>query len=132
MTTIEMINELIKNGGTFESFIDGCFAIDYCKLTENGVEFLYKDTDKPHGVISLCDETLKSKWKPYIKRVDWSKVPVDTKVLCKGANSNKWYKRHFAKTVNGLPAVWDSGCTSHSAPDDCVAWFWEEVKLAEE
>lgn len=63
--------------------------------------------------------------------VDWSKVPVDTKILvsCDGCN---WFKKYFAKVQNGEIYAWDNGSTSWSVSNKeyCVTW-WRYAKLAE-
>lgn len=61
--------------------------------------------------------------------VDWSKVPVDTKVLVKESSSDLWFKRHFARYENNRIYVWANGATSYSAGGDVV--YWPCVKLAE-
>lgn len=63
--------------------------------------------------------------------VDWSKVPVDTKILvsCDGCN---WFKKYFAKVQNGEIYAWDNGFTSWSVSNKeyCVT-RWRYAKLAE-
>lgn len=61
--------------------------------------------------------------------VDWSKVPVDTKILVKGSEDEIWIPRYFAEYKDDLVYAWDCGCTSWSA--DCVT-HWNYAKLAEE
>lgn len=54
----------------------------------------------------LCDEC---------EEVDWSKVPVDAKVLVWNNVSGEWYRRYFAKYENGKIYVYGFGATSWSA-----------------
>ena len=66
------------------------------------------------------------------RRIDWSKVPVDTKVLVSGSGNGGWLKRYFAKYENGKIYAWDYGATSFSVriKEDCSSW--KHAKLYEE
>lgn len=81
-----------------------------------------------------CGEKIKE-WseQEYVESpVDWSKVPVDTKILVRGSEDEPWLKRHFARYENNIVFAWDSGCTSYSAYGcDNVAGC-KYAKLAEE
>ena len=59
---------------------------------------------------------------------DWSKVKVDTPILVKAIDDDKWEKRYFAKYEGGVVYAWDGGKTSWNK--DCVA-SWKYAKLAE-
>ena len=62
-------------------------------------------------------------------RVDWSKVEVDTPILVRHTEDEKWCKRHFAKCDKyGLVYTWKSGRTSWTEEDLSV---WSYAKLAE-
>ena len=64
--------------------------------------------------------------------VDWSKVPVDTKVYVRDFGSEDWRPRYFARFEHGKIFTWVNGATSFSAKGfDAVAW-WDQVKLAED
>lgn len=70
----------------------------------------YKETDEPE--------------------IDWSKVPVDTKIYVKdNIYATAWSKRYFAKYEKGEIYAWDDGRTSwttvHVIP-------WRYGKLAED
>ena len=61
--------------------------------------------------------------------VDWSKVEVDTPILVRHTEDEKWCKRHFAKCDKyGLVYTWKSGRTSWTEEDLSV---WGYAKLAE-
>ena len=47
--------------------------------------------------------------------VDWSKVPVDTPILVRNDESDRWYNRHFAYFEDGKVFAYDFGATSWSA-----------------
>ena len=47
--------------------------------------------------------------------IDWSKVPVDTKVIVYSELNKVWLKRHFAKYEDGKKYVFDGGYSSYTA-----------------
>lgn len=59
--------------------------------------------------------------------VDWSKVPVDTKVLVSN-NGNDWHKMYFARYENGMVYCWENGATSWTTR---ITPHWNYAKLAE-
>lgn len=64
--------------------------------------------------------------------VDWSKVPVDTKVYVRDSDNEPWKPRCFAKFEYGRIFTWTAGATSFSK--DCcanISW-WRQAKLAED
>ena len=68
--------------------------------------------------------------------VDWSKVPVDTKILVANFIGNDyeivWKKRYFAKYENGKIYAWCDGATSFSVDSDDLCTRWDFVKLYKE
>ena len=63
--------------------------------------------------------------------IDWSKVPVDTKIII--SNDNKdWNRRHFAKYENGRVYTWAWGKTSFTANSNEDVTDWEYAKLYNE
>ena len=66
--------------------------------------------------------------------VDWSKVPVDAKVLVKNYEISSWVKRHFAKYENGKVYTFDNGSTSFTANgyNDRDITSWDFAKLYNE
>lgn len=86
------------------------------------------------GNCRSCHEKVKE-WseQEYVEPpVDWSKVPVDTKILVRDSEDEEWKKRHFAKFEDGKIFAWTSGVTSFSSESsDSITW-WMKVKLAEE
>ena len=64
--------------------------------------------------------------------VDWSWVPVDTKVLVSD-DGKEWNRRHFAKYEDGKVYCFDSGATSFSVQDDdSDINGWKYAKLYQE
>lgn len=81
-----------------------------------------------------CGEKIKE-WseQEYVEPpVDWSKVPVDTKILVRDSENGWWEKRHFARYKNNIVFAWDRGCTSYSADGYYNVSTWKYAKLAEE
>lgn len=117
---------------------------DIEKLARFGIEVaLKKDADKIVPCTDIaCDECLfhlgtcadkKLQWadEEYAEpEVDWSKVPVDTKIWVRDSKCEEWVPRYFAKYENGVFGAWNSGATSFSAEDSVTNWKY--AKLAEE
>lgn len=86
---------------------------------------------------SSCDQCRK-KFREWLEQeyvepaVDWSKVAVDTKILVRNSDDEKWKKRHFAKFENRKIYTWDNGRSSFTALSPCSTSCWNQGKLAEE
>lgn len=83
---------------------------------------------------SRCRERFKE-WaeQEYVEPpVDWSKVPVDTKILVRGSEDVRWKRRHFARYESNIVFAWNRGCTSYSVDGYDDAAGWKYAKLAEE
>lgn len=83
---------------------------------------------------SSCAENTK-KWseQEYVEPpVDWSKVPVDTKVYVRDSDSDPWKPRYFAKFEGGKIFTWTNGATSFSRNSVCDYSWWNQGKLAED
>lgn len=63
--------------------------------------------------------------------IDWSKVPVDTKILVSD-NGKTWFKRYFDKYENGKIYAWVDGKTSFSVRNNDDVIGWEYAKLYNE
>ena len=66
-----------------------------------------------------------------IEKVDWSKVPVDTKVLVSKDNEI-WHRRYFAKYEDGVVYCFTYGVSSFSTDDISDVVAWEYAKLYQE
>lgn len=83
------------------------------------------------GRVSGCDDACKE-WceSEYIEpQIYWSKVPVDTPILVRDSQDEKWHRRYFAKFEDGIVYAWDDGRTSWSSLSDEVV-DWKYAKLA--
>lgn len=129
MTTIEMLNELVTNGGMFEPVVE--IPCDhYVRLHDlnGGVGWYGKKPNIQTGpFLFLSTDTMLTTWKRYTPPVDWSKVPVDTKVLCR--RGTVWHRRYFAGVKDGKPTTFAKGATSWNTMG--VRDGWDEMKLAE-
>lgn len=118
----KMMNDFGRTGGRCDG-VRSCLSCPLC-VEENHIKCM--DTYNPEEALRIVME-----YKPHI---DWSKVPVDTKIWVRNANgsihgSGKWYKRYFAGYKNGKIYVWANGATSYSAEGRTTEW--DEVKLYE-
>lgn len=65
--------------------------------------------------------------------VDWSTVPVDTKILVRDTIDSKWFRAYFAGYVNGKVYAFDYGATSWSASNEYHnKHFYKYAKLYKE
>lgn len=64
--------------------------------------------------------------------VDWSKVPVDTKVYVRDYDDESWRPRYFARFEDGKIFVWTAGTTSFSSYNFDNVTSWKQGKLAED
>lgn len=62
--------------------------------------------------------------------VDWSKVPVDTKIFVKDFEDAEWVPRHFAMYKKGMVYAFPNGKTSFSV-EEKGSIKWNFAKLAE-
>ena len=81
-----------------------------------------------------CEER-RRKWleQEYVEQsIDWSKVPVDTKVYVRDFENGCWIPRHFARFEDGKIVTWNDGATSFSIDDFNNVSKWNQGKLAED
>ena len=62
-------------------------------------------------------------------KVDWSKVTVDTPILVRNNECDKWSNRYFAKYEDGDVYAWCGGRTSWN---ETRMFAWKYAKLAEQ
>ena len=124
--------EVIKEeniGKSYEMVIDGMSkGVWELKETSKRNEFdFYKDR-------LLLTETYFSSQlmrMEFKEVIDWSKIPVDTKVLV--SRDNKvWAKRYFAKYEDGKVYFFCYGVSSFSADDISDISTWKYAKLYQE
>ncbi len=66
--------------------------------------------------------------------IDWSKVPVDTPILVRDNENDKWKRRYFAKHKDGVVYAWCGGVTSWTSrtKDDIYSWNYAELAESED
>ena len=64
--------------------------------------------------------------------VDWSKVEVNTPILVRDYESQKWEARHFAKYEDGVIYTWDGGSTSWTSKGNVTEWKYAKLAKSEE
>ena len=63
--------------------------------------------------------------------VDWSKVPIDTPILARDSENEKWIKRHFAKYEGGKVWAYRNG-TSSWTNNDIYCWTFGKLAADDE
>lgn len=68
-----------------------------------------------------------------VPEVDWTKVPVDTKILVRNSIDQEWLKRHFSHFdgIAGKVRAFAAGDTSWSADERHSTVMWEYAKIAD-
>lgn len=64
--------------------------------------------------------------------VDWSTVPIDTKIYVRSSSDNGWVGRYFAKYENGAAYAWANGYTSWTSGGGDNVSPWKHARLVEE
>ena len=106
---------------------------------ENGTVFFYKNCGRISqwsdrvDMRSTCftEENQRIDIAEYLGIVYWSKVAVDTPILVKQYEQDKWEKRHFAYFKDERVYAWLCGATSWSADYEGDTTDWNLAKLAE-
>lgn len=66
----------------------------------------------------------------YLGIIDWEKVEVDTPILVRDLDNDKWRKRHFAYFDDERIYAWEGGATSWSTENNKRVVPWKCAKLA--
>lgn len=125
----EQILDIALSGGSVA--IDKKGNICRCSFIGcNNCIFVKTKTDDKRS----CENRIKE-WseQEYVEpSVDWSKVPVDTKVFVRDNDSGFWNHRYFARFEGGKIFTWTNGATSFSAKGFYDVTWWNQGKLAED
>ena len=80
----------------------------------------------------VCCSVKRKNWanSEYEEYVDWSKVPVDTKILVRDTEDQQWKRRHFAGVDRG--GVYTFACGRTSFTNDGRKCYWKYAKLYKE
>ena len=119
-------------GKSYEIFIDGVNkGVWELKNGFGTEEFDFYRDGEPLAEIYFSSQIARMEFREVI---DWSKVPVDTKVLVSN-DGKEWSRRHFAEYKDGKVYCFNSGVTSFTVKE---SYFlnekasWEYVKLYQE
>ena len=82
--------------------------------------------------INALKNIVNLKFKEDVDYIDWSKITVDTPVLVKHHEYDKWLPRYFAKYKNREVYTWSSGRNSFTKLGDSDVVSWEFAKLYKE
>ena len=85
-------------------------------VLEESLYYLWLKDEKTQEVIEdnlSLDEILQMEFVEIVD-VDWSKVPVDTKILV-SEDGEDWYRRYFAKYEGGIIYAFPDGLSSFTA-----------------
>lgn len=118
-------------GKSYEMFIDGVSKGVWELKNGFGIEeFDFYRDGEPLTEIYFSSQIARMRFKEV---VDWSKVPVDTKVLVSD-NKLDWEPGHFALYKNGIFYTWEFGKSSFTVCEKTEAYManWEYCKLYEE
>ena len=101
-------------------------------VLEESLYYLWLKDEKTKEVIEdnlTLDEILQMEFEEIVN-VDWSKVPVDTKILVSDDGKN-WCRRYFAKYEGGRVYAFMDGATSFTGSSETLLG-WDYAKLYEE
>ena len=101
-------------------------------VLEESLYYLWLKDEKTQEVIEdnlTLDEILQMEFEEIVN-VDWSKVPVDTKILVSDDGKN-WCRRYFAKYEGGRVYAFMDGATSFTGSSETLLG-WDYAKLYEE
>lgn len=126
------IIEVLKReniGKSYEMFIDGANK-GVWELVET---HQLKELDFYRGETLITEVYFSSQLMraEFEEVIDWSKVPVDTKMLVSKDNEI-WFRRYFTKYEDGKIYCFRSGASSFSADDEDDIMVWKYVKLYQE
>ena len=118
----------LDTGYTYGWGNDGRWCATFLKGTINKIWLMKRPNSINENMLGQSNLELIWERKP---PVDWSKVAVDTKILVRNSNDEKWRKRYLATFDRGLFIVWNGGKTSFSAEYACDASSWRFAVLYE-
>lgn len=87
------------------------------------MNILISDAMKGYNYITIAD---------HIDIVDWSTVKVDTPILVKSSEDDKWARRYFAAYKGETVYAWIGGATSWSTDSKKNISWWKYAKLSED
>ena len=92
------------------------------------IEKVYKSDI--YGLTAMLKDANEIIWERE-KEIDWSKVPVDTKIIVRDRENESWEKAYFAKYHKGIIYAWKKGGTSFTKEQSetwCYAKLYQKDK----
>ena len=82
----------------------------------------------------VCCTVNRKNWanSEYEEYVDWSKVPVDTKILVRDNENVPWSPRHFSRIEQGCVYTFSYGLTSFTSRGKECCWRYAKLYKEEE
>ena len=82
----------------------------------------------------VCCSVKRKNWanSEYEEYVDWSKVPVDTKILVRDNENLPWSPRHFSRIEQGRVYTFSYGRTSFTSRGKECCWRYAKLYKEEE
>ena len=130
----EILNseQIIEYNETYIKFSDSIWLFELNELIGKKIELTKRVHDELFKY-EYNDIGFKKSWlKNIIEEVDWSKIPVDTKILVRDFDTANWNRRYFAKYENGKVWCFLAGRNSWSANPDKDFTDWNMSKLADD
>ena len=142
----EIVEEFRKTAGMMEDTLanistmllamrncGNCKHEDLCCSSEDGLS----KCDSHGGWLSAWEWNeggeLAKKAAEEAERVDWASVPVDTKILVRDNDREKWQRRHLSRYENGTVYTWTGGETSFTTEEfSDTETKWRFAKLYKE
>lgn len=126
MNIIEIMNE--KNvGKKYESYNNEFKEIWTLKKEAKDIFELYNEDEDGITDLYYASEIVN---KEFREIVDWSKIPVDAKVLVSN-DGEEWYFRHFAKYEDGKIYCFNNGYSSFTIKEvnyqHTISWKYTEL-----
>ena len=101
----------------------------YFAKFENGLVYAWNNGETSWTTVAMTDwnyaKLAEDEKEP---EIDWNQVEIDTPILVRDCEDDRWIKRYFAKYENEIIYAWNSGATSWSTSH---ITGWKYAKLAE-
>lgn len=110
---MEMMNDLGRKRGMCGGVNCGKCPLDECNNIES-VRCTELQSDHFDEYVKIIME--------YEPKVHWENVEVDTKIMVKNEEMNKWNPKHFAKFENGKVYAWYNGRAEFTSDGQITPW----------
>mgnify|MGYP007007463252 FL=1 len=125
----------IRNGYSFYIILNRVHRLNDKNNPDIGalddiLEYYYDDLthkeNRWNDIMIIKDVNGKLLWKR--EEIDWTRIPVDTKILVRDSDNKEWNRRYFAKYKNGKVYTFMNNGTSWNTT---LMKMWEQAKLEE-